>query len=257
MPDVAPIASITGSITESVVAHGVVAVFVLMAVDALLPVGGELIMVVAGAIAAGALGGAPGLLGHQLVPGAETYVVLALSGVLGSLVGAWAGWLIGDRAGRDTLERHGHLVHVSQERLARAERWFARHGARAVLLGRLTPLVRSFISIPAGLFADPIGRYTALTALASVVWCFGFAGLGWALGSSYGSIDRATHVFEAALVVGAVIVLAAFLVRRRARNAAAAVACTSMRSAASGASGTRRAALSEGEAPRIVASEDR
>jgi membrane protein DedA with SNARE-associated domain len=217
---VPPIASITGSLTDGVGAHGVVAVFVLMAVDALVPVGGELIMVVAGAIAAGALGGAPGLFGHQLSPGAETYVVLALSGVLGSLVGAWAGWLIGARAGRETLERHGHLVHLGHERLARAERWFARYGAWAVAIGRLTPLVRSFISIPAGLFADPIGRYTALTVLASAIWCFGFAGLGWALGSSYGSIDRATHVFEAALVVGAVIALVAFVVRRRVRTTA-------------------------------------
>jgi membrane protein DedA with SNARE-associated domain len=220
VPDVTPIASITSSITDGVVNHGVVAVFVLMAVDALLPIGGELVMVVAGAIAAGALGGAPSLFGHQLGHGAETYVVLALSGVLGSLVGAWVGWLIGARAGHDTLERHGHLVHLGGDRLDRAERWFDRHGARAVLLGRLTPLVRSFISIPAGLFGDPIGRYTALTAVASAIWCFGFAGLGWALGSSYGTIDRVTHVIEGALVVGIVVGLAVLLVRRRARAAA-------------------------------------
>jgi membrane protein DedA with SNARE-associated domain len=217
---VTPIASITSSITDGVVNHGIVAVFVLMAIDALLPVGGELIMVVAGAIAAGALGGAPSLLGHQLDQGAETYLVLALAGVAGSLVGAWVGWLIGTRAGRDTIERHGHLVHLGGDRIDRAERWFDRHGAWAVLLGRLTPLVRSFISIPAGLFGDPIGRYSALTALASAIWCFGFAGLGWALGSSYGTIDRVTHVVEAALVVGIVVALVAYVVRRRTRAAA-------------------------------------
>jgi membrane protein DedA with SNARE-associated domain len=214
------LASITQTITDGVVAHGVVGVFLLMAVDALLPVGGELIMVVAGAVAAGAFAGNPTLFGSELSLGAEAYVVLCLSGVLGSVAGALVGWLIGDRIGRDTLDRHGHLVHLGSGRIDRAERWFRRYGAWAVLLGRLTPLVRSFISIPAGLFGEPLARYTVLTTIASAIWCFGFAGLGWALGSSYGSVDQATHVVEAAIVV-AFVVLAALLARRRLARAGA------------------------------------
>ncbi len=214
------LASITQTITDSVVAHGVIGVLVLMAVDALLPIGGELIMVVAGAIAAGALGGAPSLLGTQLALGTQTYVVLALSGLVGSILGASLGWLIGARVGRDAIERHGSLVHLGPRRIDRAERWFDRHGSWAVFLGRLTPLVRSFISIPAGLFGEPFVRYTVLSTLASAIWCFGFAALGWAVGASYGSIDRVTHVFEAAIVVAAVVGVGVIALRRRARSAA-------------------------------------
>jgi membrane protein DedA with SNARE-associated domain len=208
---VLPAASITQTLTEAVSNHGVWAAFLLMAMDALLPVGGELIMVVAGAIAAGAIAGHPRLLGHELSGGAETYVVLALAGTLGYLLGSLVGWWIGRNIGREVLDRYGHLVHLGPRNLGRAERWFGRHGPRAVLFGRLTPLVRSFISIPAGLFGEPLGRYTVLTALGSAIWCFAFAGLGWGLGSSYKSVDHVTHVVEAlillAIVAGAIVLL--------------------------------------------------
>jgi membrane protein DedA with SNARE-associated domain len=210
-----PIASITQSLTDAVANHGVVAVFVLMAVDALLPVGGELIMVAAGAVAAGAIAGDPSVLGHRLGTGVPTYLALSLSGTVGYLAGSWAGWLLGRNGGRELVERHGRLVHLGPARLAKAEQWFERHGARAVFLGRLTPLVRSFISIPAGIFGEPLARYLALTGLASAIWCFGFAAIGWSLGSSYKSADHVTHVVEVLVVLAAVA--AAVLWWRRAR----------------------------------------
>jgi membrane protein DedA with SNARE-associated domain len=211
------LASITQTLTDAVSNHGVGAAFLLMALDALLPVGGELIMVVAGAIAAGAIAGQPRLLGHELSGGLETYVALALAGTLGYLLGSLVGWWIGRSVGRDVVERYGHFVHLGPRNMVKAERWFERHGARAVLFGRLTPLVRSFISIPAGLFGEPLSRYTVLTAVGSAIWCFAFAGLGWALGSSYTSVDKVTHVIEVLIVlaiVGGVIAL--WLRRRRA-----------------------------------------
>jgi membrane protein DedA with SNARE-associated domain len=198
------LASITGSLTEAITTHGAWSVLLLMALDALLPVGGELIMVVAGAIAAGALAGHPQLLGDTLARGAETYVVLAAAGTVGYLLGSLVGYWIGRRSGREAVNRWGHFVHLGPNQLHRAERWFERHGARAVFLGRLTPLVRSFVSIPAGLLGEPLARYTVLTLLGSAIWCFGFAGLGWGLGSSYKSVDHVTHVLEALIVVAAV-----------------------------------------------------
>jgi membrane protein DedA with SNARE-associated domain len=83
-----------------------------------------------------------------------------------------------------------------------------------VFIGRLTPLVRSFISIPAGLFGEPLRRYMLLTTIASAIWCFGFAGLGWALGASYDSVDQATHVVEGLIVLGIVLVGVVVLRRR-------------------------------------------
>jgi membrane protein DedA with SNARE-associated domain len=192
--------------------HGAAAVFVLMAVDALLPAGGELVMLAAGAMAAGALGHAHG--------GLETYLGLALAGTVGYLAGAMIGWAIGARGGRTLIERHGRWVHVSPERFARAERWFARYGAAAVFLGRLTPVVRSFISIAAGALGTPIGSYVPLTLAGSAIWCFGFAAVGWAVGGSYDSVHHAFRYADVAAVValvGAAAWLAAPRRRRRAR----------------------------------------
>src|SRR4051812_21976815 len=148
---------------------GAYAIFALMAVDALLPVGGELIMLYAGALSAGAVaGGHAVVFGTHLTTGIESYVVLALAGSLGYLVGALVGWAIGVRGGRTLVERHGRVIHVGPQAFARAERWFERFGGRAVFLGRITPVVRSFISIPAGVLGSPLGPYTALTLLGSM-----------------------------------------------------------------------------------------
>jgi len=168
----------------------VIAVFLLMGVDALLPVGGELIMLFAGVVAAG-IGG---------------LVANSLAGSLGYLAGALAGWWIGRRGGRELIERHGRLLHLGPERFRRAEAWFERHGARAVFLGRITPLVRSFISIPAGVLGSPLGRYTLLTLLGSLIWCFAFAVAGYAAGGTWESLHHALRYLDYAVLVGVVVI---------------------------------------------------
>jgi membrane protein DedA with SNARE-associated domain len=198
---------------------GVYAVFALMAVDALLPVGGELIMLYAGALAAGALAGqAPALVGWQPATGLEAYVVLALAGTLGYLFGSLVGWAIGARGGRPLLERHGRRLHLGPANLERAERWFDRFGLWAVFVGRLTPLVRSFISIPAGVLGSPLVPYTVLTLLGSAIWCFGFAAAGWALGSGYERLHHVTRFADYVVVLALIGGLGAMLVQHQRRR---------------------------------------
>jgi membrane protein DedA with SNARE-associated domain len=210
------VASLSGQLTSWIGHHGAYAVFGIMALDALLPVGGELTMLFAGALAAGAITGQhPVLFGHQLQTGLESYLVLAIAGTLGYLFGSLVGWAIGRWGGRPLLERHGRWLHVTPGNLDRAERWFDRHGRAAVFLGRLTPVVRSFISIPAGTLESPLGPYTLLTLAGSAIWCFGFAGVGWALGSSYEQVHRAFGYVDVLAVAGAVAAVAALLVLRR------------------------------------------
>jgi membrane protein DedA with SNARE-associated domain len=213
------LASITTTLTDFVGRHGAYAIFIIMAIDAVLPAGGELTMLYAGALAAGAIAGQdPVLLGHTLGGGLESYVVLALAGTLGYLIGSLAGWALGRWGGRPLLERHGRWLHLDHDRLERAERWFDRHGRAAVFLGRLTPVVRSFISIPAGAFGVPLVPYTLLTLAASLIWCFAFAGAGWALGHSYDKVHHAFTGVEVLVVLG-VVVAGAVLFRRRRRPA--------------------------------------
>jgi membrane protein DedA with SNARE-associated domain len=90
--------------------------------------------------------------------------------------------------------------------MARAQRWFDRFGTRAVFLGRLTPLVRSFVSIPAGVLNSPPRAYFASTIAASLLWCFGFAAAGWALGTRYDGLHRSLRFLD---IAGAALLVAA------------------------------------------------
>jgi membrane protein DedA with SNARE-associated domain len=213
---------LTSSITSHVASQGIYAVFVLMAVDAVFPAASELVMLVAGALAAGVLSSAHhvSFFGAKIGFGVGAYVVLALAGTLGYVVGALVGWWVGFRGGRPLLERRGRWLHLDAEKLDSAERWFDRWGNIGVLIGRVTPLVRSFVSIPAGVFEMPLAPYTVLTLIGSAVWAFAFAGVGYGLGSSYDHFHNDFKYVEYAVVAG-VVLAAAYLVyvarvRRRA-----------------------------------------
>lgn len=210
------LASVSSSLTSAVANHGVYAVFGLMAIDALFPAASELVMLYAGAVAAGAFSSAHGvsLFGSQISFGAGAYIALALAGTLGYLVGALVGWAIGRFGGRPLLEHHGRWFHLSPARLDRAEAWFGRWGNLGVFLGRLTPVVRSFVSIAAGIFEMRLLPYTLLSLAGSAVWAFAFAGAGYGLGTGYRGFDDSFRYVEYAIVAGIVVALA-YLVYRR------------------------------------------
>jgi membrane protein DedA with SNARE-associated domain len=213
------VASISGQLTSQIATHGVYAVFLLMAIDAVFPAASELVMLYGGAVAAGAFSasGHISLFGAKIGYGWPAYLVMALAGTLGYLVGSIGGWVIGYYAGRPFILRYGRWLHVTPENLDRAERWFQRWDLWAVFIGRLTPVVRSFISIPAGVFEMRLLPYTVLTAIGSAIWAFAIAGAGWALGKSY---ERFHHDFAYAeyAVVAGVLALAAYLVWRKIRS---------------------------------------
>ena len=213
-----PVAGITSSLTSLIGNHGIYAVFGLMAIDAVLPAASELVMVYAGALAAGALAGQHvDLFGTRISSHAWAFVVMALAGTLGYLVGSIVGWVIGFYGGRPLLEHHGRWLHLSPQKLDRAERWFDRWDDLAVLIGRVTPVIRSFISIPAGIFRMPFWRYIVLTLIGSAIWAFAFAGVGYGVGSSY---ERFQHGFRFVdyAILAAIIALAAYLIVRWRRS---------------------------------------
>ena len=197
--------------------YGVIAVLLLMLVDAVFPAASELVMVYAGALASGALTHRVDVLGWH-AEGLGAYIAVVLAGVIGYQVGAVAGWWIGIRGGRAFLERRGRWFHLDAAKLDRAERWFERWDAWAVLVGRVTPVARSFVSIPAGVFESPFGRYNVLTLAGNGAWCLALAGIGWALGSSWDTFHHDFRYVEYAVVVG-ILGTAAYLVLRRRRAA--------------------------------------
>ncbi len=216
---VAALSELTDWITGVVGDHGLYAVFLLMLIDAVFPAASELVMVYAGALAAGAFAGqSVSLFGRHLDQGLPAYVAIAVAGTVGYLVGAVLGWAAGDYLGRPWLERHGRWLHLTPEKLDRAERWFDRWEEWAVLLGRITPLARSFISVPAGVFRARFWPYVWLTLLGSAVWCFAFAGAGWAAGASWERVDDTFHYVEYLILLAVAAAVVALVWRRLRRR---------------------------------------
>jgi membrane protein DedA with SNARE-associated domain len=209
---------VTDAITAAIGDHGVYAVFLLMLVDAVLPAASELVMVYAGALAAGAFADEHvTLFGERIQSDIWAFVTMVAAGTIGYTLGAVGGWAIGLYGGRPYLERHGRWLHLGPERLERAERWFDRWGDATALIGRVTPVARSFVSIPAGVFRMPLGRYTVLTFIGSTVWCLAFASIGWAVGSNWETFHENFHYVDYT-VLGLLLAGGIWLLIRRRRS---------------------------------------
>jgi membrane protein DedA with SNARE-associated domain len=218
------LSELSDAVTSLVGDYGLYAVFALMFVDAVLPAASELVMVYGGALAAGAFANQDvTLFGRTIDDGWPSYVAIVLAGTIGYTLGSMGGWAIGLYGGRPYLERHGRWLHLNAAKLDKAERWFERWEDWAVFLGRLTPVVRSFVSVPAGVFEVPFVRYSILTFLGSTIWCALFAGAGFAAGESWEDFHHAFHYVEylvaAAVVGGAAWLGWRYLKRRRGRVA--------------------------------------
>jgi len=209
---------VTDAITAAIGDHGVYAVFLLMMIDAVLPAASELVMVYAGALAAGAFADEHVILfGERIESEIWAFVTMVAAGTIGYTLGAIGGWAIGVYGGRPYLDRHGRWLHLGPERLEKAERWFDRWGDATALIGRITPVARSFVSIPAGVFRMALGRYTVLTFIGSTAWCLAFAGIGWAVGSNWETFHENFHYVDYA-VLGLLVAGGIWLLIRRRRS---------------------------------------
>jgi membrane protein DedA with SNARE-associated domain len=191
---------------------GLPGIFALMAISsACIPIPSEVVMLFAGfAVADPSQSGAQ----HHL-----TMVGVILAGLLGTMVGSWIAYAVG-RGGRlELLERHGGKLHMGPAQIERADRWFARYGEPTVLFGRLIPLIRAFVSLPAGVARMPFVRFTALTLIGSALWVVALAFAGHALGSDWTSVRKAfEYVDYAILALVAVGIVYAIVRRRRGRG---------------------------------------
>lgn len=192
-------------ITHWVTSGGIALVFLLMAAESCgVPFPSEVIMPFAGFMAAQ---------GHLSLAGA------IVAGTLGNVAGSLVAYGLAARFGRPLLLGPGRYIGISSAHLDIADRWFARRGLAAIFVGRMLPVVRTYISFPAGLARVELGRFTLLTGLGALPWCIALAVGGYAIGASYDRISGPIEV--AALVLAALVlaVLVAWLIRGRRRAA--------------------------------------
>ncbi|MFN2557280.1 MAG: DedA family protein [Nitriliruptorales bacterium] len=194
---------LTETITETVLRHGYVAVFVLMVAEsALIPVPSEVTMLFGGALANVALVEHLGATSGPL-----NFWMVGLLGAIGNLVGSWIAYAIGRTGGRSLAERLGRYLLIRHHHLDRAEVWFDRHGNAAVFVGRLLPVVRTFISLPAGIAAMGFVRFSVYTFVGCVPWSLGLAAIGYGLGANW---ERVVPWFRpVSLVIAAAVILVA------------------------------------------------
>jgi membrane protein DedA with SNARE-associated domain len=143
--------------------------------------------------------------------------VIGAAGV-GAILGDNLGYQLGRRLGREWLLRHGRRVGVTERRLGRAERFFARQGPKAVFVGRFVGFARALVPFVAGASRMPLGRFIAYDALGAVIWTVGTAVLGYAVGASWRTAER--WIGWGGLAIGAAVVVAALVVWRRRRSRA-------------------------------------
>lgn len=190
--------------------YGYLAIFVLMlAESACIPIPSELIMLFGGALAAGAVAGTR----------LDLAAVIA-AGVLGNLAGSYLAYAVGRYGGQAALRRWGRRIRLREHDLDKATAWFTRYGPAAVGFGRLLPVVRTFISLPAGIARMNRVRFVAYTVLGCIPWTAALAWAGYAVGGRWQQVANdfhgPTYAVAGLLAVGAALGIAVFARNRRA-----------------------------------------
>ena len=206
VPTLSVLQALVDFVTTTIGDYGVLAVFLLMTLEsACIPVPSEVIQLFAG---------------YLVSQGRMGLVAAILAGTFGNVVGSWIAWGVGATGGREFIERYGKYVHVTPKRMELADRWFERYGNKIVFWSRMLPIVRTFISLPAGVARMPFWRFTLYTFLGALPWVTGLTLLGVKVGENWetweGRLKYFDYVVAAALVAGVVL-----LVRRWRRAAPA------------------------------------
>jgi membrane protein DedA with SNARE-associated domain len=176
---------------------GYLAVFVLSLVSSMgIPVGAEVAILFGGVLASGQVHGAD----HPL-----NIVLVIVAATAAELVGSGLGYVIGRAGGRPLVDRLGKYVLLTHRDLDRAEGWFQRRGDILVLVGRFVPLLRSFVSLAAGLGEMAVATFTVFTLIGCAIWCTALALLGYSLGASYNHVLN--DFSHAGYLIGAVVVV--------------------------------------------------
>lgn len=142
--------------------------------------------------------------GYLVFTGAMNLWAVATAGAVGCVLGSLVAYAVGAWGGRPLVVKYGKYILISHHDLDLADRWFQRHGDITIFVGRLLPVVRTFIAFPAGVARMPLWRFVVYTFIGSFLWCLGLAWIGMKLGENWNTLGVYFHRFDA--LIGAVIV---------------------------------------------------
>jgi len=180
-------------VTQTIDAVGYAGIFGLMLVESCgIPMPSEVIMPFSGFLVA---------------DGRLTLWAIVIVGTLGNVAGSWLAYWIGFKGGRPLIEKYGKYILISKHDLDMADRWFVRFGDVTVFFGRLLPVVRTYISFPAGISKMNFKKFTAYTFLGALPWSLLFAWLGVKMGSNWERIREKLHNFDMAILVLVILVI--------------------------------------------------
>ena len=142
--------------------------------------------------------------GYLVFTGDMTLWAVALAGAVGCVLGSLVAYWIGSYGGRPLVEKYGKYVLISHHDLAIAEKWFSKHGEITIFVGRLLPVVRTFIAFPAGVARMNLSRFNFYTFVGSFIWCYALGWIGMKLGENWDTLGVYFHRFDA--LIGLVLV---------------------------------------------------
>jgi membrane protein DedA with SNARE-associated domain len=195
-------------VTDEIARYGYLAILLLMVLEsACVPIPSEVTMLFGGALVSASF----------LAPDQQLdFVLVALVGTAGNLVGSWLAYWAGYAGGRPLIDRWGRYLLLRPHEIDRAHDWFERYGYEAVFFGRLLPVVRTFISLPAGVARMSFAKFTAYTLLGCLPWCFVLTFLGYKLGERWDEVEAILRPFSW-LIATALVVAIGWWVWRRVR----------------------------------------
>ena len=199
------IASLTDPIVEVAVdvvgELGLTGIFILMLLEsACIPVPSEATMLFAG---------------FNVDRGEYSLFMATAVGSVANLVGSWLAYWLGYYGRTDILERHGKKLHIKKSHLEWADRWFEKHGDATVFFTRMLPIVRTFISLPAGVAKMPFWRFSILTLAGCIPWVLMLTYIGMKAGEQWEDWKDSLHYFDYAVAATIVIGVIYLLIRRR------------------------------------------
>ncbi len=153
--------------------------------------------------------------GFGVAQGRFSLVAVVAVGVLANLVGSWLSYAVGYYGRVDLLEKHGRKLHIKPSHLRRADEWFERYGSATVFFTRMLPIIRTFISLPAGVARMPFWRFTVLTTLGCIPWILMLTLIGQQVGDRWTKWKDSLHYVDYAVVLLVIAAVVLLLVRSR------------------------------------------